>query len=115
MRKRVFDEHFEIIIRGENNQQIERTVSRNGKVIYQEAFPNPTDWRMAGGNPVLDLFEERFLFSPEKRKDICQYRCDISNGSKGIRRILSKLLHLQIKLLNILFKNYFFSRKAADP
>lgn len=115
IKRRAINEHFEIIIRGENGKQVERTVLKGGEMIYRESFANPTAWAMGGGNPVLDLFEKRFLHRPEKREDICQYRCNISRGSKGVRRILSKFLHLQIKLVNILYKNSFSGRKAADP
>lgn len=106
-----FDWNFGVIIRCRDNK-VERIVALDGKTIYEEHFSSPTAWQYGGGNPVLDLFEKRFLGFSKEREDISCYRCDISNGGKGIRRILSEILHLQIKFLNILFKRLLFCRKS---
>ena len=108
-------EHFEIIMQTYEGKHLIRAVLHNGKVIYLERFESTTAWWMGGGNPVLDLFEKRFLVLPKEREDIGRYRCDIRDSGKGVRRVLSQLLNLQLKLLNRLLKHRFFGGKAPDP
>ena len=112
---KMIDTVITIAILTNNDGSVYRCVLIDSKGIYTEKFANQSAWIRGGGNPVLDLMEKRFLFTPEKREDISQYRCDISNGSKGVRRVLSELLHLQMKLLNRLFKRGFFCDKTANP
>ena len=94
-----FNMNFTISIKSED-RKVKRVVMWNGKIIYQETFAPLNDWMFGGGNPVLDLFEKRFLGLPESRENISQYRCDISNGGRGIRRLLSKILDIQIRFIN---------------
>lgn len=107
-------EAFTILIFENEDNSITREVTHDGKIIYSERFVNFNAWFFGGGNPVLDLFEKRFLLTPKERENISRYRCHIGNSGKGIRRVLSKLLNLQSKLLNRLFKHGFFSGKAPD-
>lgn len=108
-------EHFDIFIQTNEDKSLTRVVCRGGKVVYLERFSSTTAWYKGGGNPVLDLFEKRFLGLPEEREDISRYRCDISNCGKGIRRIFSQILNLQLKLLNRLFKHRLFGSKTSHP
>jgi len=110
-----FSEHFDIFIQTNEDNSLTRAVLHDGKIIYIERFASTTAWYKGGGNPVLDLFEKRFLGLPKEREDISRYRCDIGNGGKGVRRILSQLLDLKLKFLNRLFKHRFFGGKTADP
>lgn len=108
-----FEFHFDIDIVCLDGKVI-RSIVLDGKIIYQERFASSTAWACGGGNPVLDLFEKRFLYGPKKREDTCSYRCNISGNSKGIRRIFSKFLHLQIQFFNVLLKNFIFRRKSPN-
>lgn len=108
-------EHFDIFIQTNEDKSLTRAVIHDGKVVYLERFASTTAWYKGGGNPVLDLFEKRFLGLPKEREDISRYRCDISDCGKGVRRVLSQLLNLQLKLLNRLFQHRFLGGKASDP
>lgn len=96
--------HFEIFIFMKNKYPVERLVLKNGKVIYREIFTNPSDWRMAGGNTILDMFEDRFLFKPKECRYISQYGCNIRKNREGLRRIITKLLDFKVKFFNVMFK-----------
>lgn len=109
-----FDLHFEVKIYCKDKKVV-RSVLLDGEIIYQEYFGSSTSWFYGGGNPVLDLFEKRFLHRFKERENTCCYRCDISGSGKGIRLVLSKLLHLQIQFFNILLKNFIFCRKTSNP
>ena len=109
-----FNVVFSIIISTNQDGSITRSLFRDDKMLYSEFFASSAAWVFGGGNPVLDLFEKRFLLTPKKREDISSYRCHIGNSGKGIRRVLSKFLNLQLKFFNRLFKYRFFAGETSN-
>lgn len=99
-----FTHRMEIVI-DHADRKVERTVTLNGNVIYREWFGSQTEWLYAGGNPVLDLLESRFIYfrSSDRMERGSRWK-DPHPADKGLRRLIAGFMDYQIRLVNWLFK-----------
>lgn len=99
-----FTHRMEIVI-DHADRKVERTVTLNGEVIYREWFGSQTEWWYAGGNPVLDLLESRFIYRRSSDSTGIGRRWrDPLPVTKGLRRLIAGFMDFQIRLVNWLFK-----------
>ena len=99
-----FTDRIEIVI-NHADRKVERTVSLNGEVIYREWFGSQTEWRYAGGNPVLDLLESQLIYvrGSDRMKRGSRWK-DSHPTNKGLRKLIAGFMDYQIRLVNWLLK-----------